>query len=156
MAEQITAGEYELVALQWDEPTSKPGDPFTFKRHKRGDKVTLDEATARRLVNAGAVVVPGEAERQQIAQLEAQIALLQARLPEETVTALVEAASDQGGTTKSGKGGKSSSEPPAELDRPAMAAGKDHWIEYVVSKGTPRAEAEGMTVAQLQAVYPAE
>lgn len=57
------AGIYEVSALFWDEITSKPSEPFEFKRHKRGDKVRLNEEDARRLFRAGAVVVPGEAEK---------------------------------------------------------------------------------------------
>lgn len=55
----IKAGDYELVALRWDEITSKPGEPLDFVRHHRGDTVTLSVEDARRLVVAGAVVKPG-------------------------------------------------------------------------------------------------
>jgi hypothetical protein len=68
----VKAGKYELVATSWDEPTSKPGDPFSYKRHRRGDIVTLNDEEARRLVRAGAVVKPGERERGVAEQLAAQ------------------------------------------------------------------------------------
>ncbi|MGI8682067.1 MAG: hypothetical protein ACR2JO_08050 [Mycobacteriales bacterium] len=55
----IKAGSYELTALQWDEITSKPGQPLDFHRHRRGDTVSLDVEQARRLVTAGAVRKPG-------------------------------------------------------------------------------------------------
>lgn len=58
----IKAGKYELVALSWDETTSKPGEPYAFRRHVQGDVVSLDVEQARRLVTAGAVVKPGERE----------------------------------------------------------------------------------------------
>lgn len=61
----VKAGKYELVALRWDEPKSKPGEPFDFVRHRRGDVLDLNTEEARRLVAAGAVVKPGERERAQ-------------------------------------------------------------------------------------------
>lgn len=57
---KIKAGKYELVALRWDEILSKPGEPFDFTRHHRGDEVTLNVEEARRLVLAGAVVKPSK------------------------------------------------------------------------------------------------
>lgn len=51
-----TAGRYELVAIVWDELTSKPGRPDIFVRHRQGDIVQLDAAEATRLLAAGAVV----------------------------------------------------------------------------------------------------
>lgn len=61
---EIKAGEYELVAELFDQPTSKPTDPvFTFDRKVKGDRVTLTEAEAKRLYAAGAVVIPGEREQ---------------------------------------------------------------------------------------------
>ena len=61
--DQVQAGEYELVALQWDQPTSKPGQPFTYVRHRQGALVTLDVEEARRLFAGGAVVKKGERQR---------------------------------------------------------------------------------------------
>lgn len=52
---QVKAGEYELVAHSWDQPTSKPGEPYDFIAHRKGAKVTLNIEEARRLVSAGAV-----------------------------------------------------------------------------------------------------
>lgn len=60
---QVKAGKYELVALRWDEPKSKPGEPFDFVRHHQGDVLDLNVENARRLVAAGAVVTPGEKQR---------------------------------------------------------------------------------------------
>ncbi|XBB66859.1 hypothetical protein ABFU82_22545 [Nocardioides sp. WV_118_6] len=51
----VKAGEYELVAQQWRQVTSKPGEPYDYVQHRRGAIVTLDVADARRLVKAGAV-----------------------------------------------------------------------------------------------------
>lgn len=52
----IKAGTYLLVAEFWDEHLSKPGQPFDFKRHRRGEVLDLNVDDARRLVLAGAVL----------------------------------------------------------------------------------------------------
>lgn len=52
---KVTAGKYELIVPRWDQITSKPGQPFDFTRHRRGDVVDLNVEEARRLVRAGAV-----------------------------------------------------------------------------------------------------
>lgn len=52
---KVAAGEYELIALSWDEVKSKPGQPFDYVTHRKGDKVNLNIEQARRLVSAGAV-----------------------------------------------------------------------------------------------------
>lgn len=75
--EDVKAGKYELVAVSWDEIKSKPGEPLDFVRHRRGDIVTLDVETARRLVRSGAVVVPGAREE---AQAQAALANLRAAM----------------------------------------------------------------------------
>lgn len=59
----VKAGTYEVAALQFDQITSKPGEPFAYTRYRRGEAVTLDVAEARRLVLAGAVVEPGSREK---------------------------------------------------------------------------------------------
>lgn len=79
----VKGGEYQLVAERWDETTSKPGEPFTFRRHRKGDKVTLSESEARRLVMAGAVVKPGELERRAAATALAQYKAALALVPDE-------------------------------------------------------------------------
>lgn len=53
---EITAGTYLLVARSWEEYLSKPGQPFDFRRHKRGAILDLNVEDARRLVSAGAVI----------------------------------------------------------------------------------------------------
>lgn len=67
----VKAGKYQLVAVRWDEIKSKPGEPLVFKRHRKGDIVELDEATAKRLVKAGAVVTPGQLEKNKAEQARA-------------------------------------------------------------------------------------
>lgn len=80
----IKAGKYELLDLYWDEPTSEPQDRvFTFVRHYQGEEVELDEANARRMVEAGSAVKAGE--RQELAaraELDRVRALL-ASVPDE-------------------------------------------------------------------------
>lgn len=63
MSEDVKAGKYELIVMSWDKLVSKPGDPVEFKRHNQGDIVTLNVEDANRLVRAGAVVKPGEREK---------------------------------------------------------------------------------------------
>lgn len=78
----VKAGDYELVAELFDQPTSKPGDPvFLYKRYIKGDIVTLDEDEAKRLVSAGAVVEPGAFERAQLAAAKAAYEAALAALP---------------------------------------------------------------------------
>lgn len=69
---KVTAGEYELIVLSWDEVKSKPGQPFDYVTHRKGDKVNLNVEQARRLVSAGAVKpvkkrASGQASQQQSA-----------------------------------------------------------------------------------------
>lgn len=54
--ENVQAGEYVLVVDSWDEITSKPGEPYDFVTHHKGDVVDLDKAEARRLLAGDAVV----------------------------------------------------------------------------------------------------
>lgn len=49
---------YELLADEYHETTSKPGEPFTFKTYRKGDTIQLDAENARRLIEADAVVDP--------------------------------------------------------------------------------------------------
>lgn len=81
--DQVQAGEYELVAEQFDQPLSKPGEPFNFKRYVRGDKVTLNVEEARRLYAGGAIVLPGERERAAAQAAVAAAAQALALVPEE-------------------------------------------------------------------------
>lgn len=48
--------EYTVIVDRLTQRTSKPTEPFTFKRLVRGDTVTLDAEEAERLLEAGAVV----------------------------------------------------------------------------------------------------
>jgi hypothetical protein len=55
--------EYELVADHYDEPTNKPGEPFTYKSYRKGDKIKLDAEQAERLLAADAVKETGSEPR---------------------------------------------------------------------------------------------
>lgn len=50
--------EYELLADEFHETTSKPGEPFTFVTHRKGAKIRLEETRAAELIAAGAVEAP--------------------------------------------------------------------------------------------------
>lgn len=67
----VKAGKYQLVAVRWDQITSKPGQPLDYVRYRRGDIVDLTAEDAKRLVAAGAVVKPGELEKTKAEQAKA-------------------------------------------------------------------------------------
>lgn len=78
------AGVYELTATQWDEPfivllphpvTGVLVQTDHFKRHHRGDLVSLTHAEAYRLLNAEAVAVPGLRAARTAQRLEAMVEL---------------------------------------------------------------------------------
>lgn len=81
--DQIKAGQYELVALQWDEQISEPGEPFDFVRHVAGDIVTLNVEDARRLYAGGAVLPKGARQKAaaELARVQYEAAL--AALPDD-------------------------------------------------------------------------
>lgn len=79
--DEVKAGRYELVASLWEEPISKPGDPYQSKRHVKGDMVNLNVEEARRLLAAGAVVKPGELQRARVEAAKAQLQAALAGLP---------------------------------------------------------------------------
>jgi hypothetical protein len=60
----VKAGKYQLVAARWDQITSKPGEPLDYIRHRRGAILDLTAEDAKRLVAAGAVVKPGQLEKE--------------------------------------------------------------------------------------------
>lgn len=78
----IKAGDYELLVLSWDETTSEPDKPFTFKRHYKGDTVTLSEEEARRLVPVGAVAPAGALAAAKVEQARQQYLAALALLPD--------------------------------------------------------------------------
>jgi hypothetical protein len=80
---EIQGGEYELLALSWDETTSKPGEPFTYVRHYQGETVTLSEEDARRLVPVGAVAQKGAREQAELEAARARYLAALAQVPDE-------------------------------------------------------------------------
>ncbi len=67
----VKAGKYQLVAVRWDQITSKPGEPLDYIRHRKGAIVDLNAEDAKRLVAAGAVVKPGQLEKNKAEQAKA-------------------------------------------------------------------------------------
>jgi hypothetical protein len=59
----MASKEYELLADSFNETTSKPGEPFTFKAYRKGDKIKLDETRAAELIEAGAVAAPSSSRK---------------------------------------------------------------------------------------------
>lgn len=96
---QVEAGVYELVAQSWDEPvdygsfdpqTGLRALPMTYKRHVRGDLVTLSKPEARRLVGCGAVVHPGSREQGELQA--AEVTFLAVKAQRDAAQARLEAA----------------------------------------------------------------
>jgi hypothetical protein len=81
----VEAGEYELVCHSWDELVAmvpvfdregrRSGEQPQYRRHVKGDLVTLNVEEARRLVRAGAVLSPEEAELARLRRAEREAAL---------------------------------------------------------------------------------
>lgn len=144
----IKGGSYELIADQWDQVTSKPGEPLDYTRYYQGDIITLNVEDARRLVLAGAVVAPGS--REQAAAERAQAALQQALAqlsPEQRAAfeaTLAEAREAGAAEVHEANGTK---------PRPAQAAKKEAWEEYAVSKGMTPEQANSLTKEQLVAAF---
>ena len=140
----IEAGEYQLIEQRWDEPTSEPGQPFTFRRHRKGDRLTLSEADARRLVVAGAAVRPGEMERRAAAIALRDYKALLAQVPDE-LRAELEA---QHAAEQEGALAPTPPQLPAP-ELPARAENKPAWVAWHVAQGMPRADAEKLSKDEL-------
>lgn len=76
----VKAGKYQLVAVRWDQITSKPGEPLDYVRYRRGDTVELNAEDAKRLVKAGAVVKPGQLEKDALERARAEFEAAQTQL----------------------------------------------------------------------------
>ncbi|URG17497.1 hypothetical protein Mbo4_007 [Rhodococcus phage Mbo4] len=132
--------EYVLVADQFDQIVSEPGEPLEYKRRLKGDVVVLDEAEALRLISAGAVAPVGLA---------------------------AEADDEDGEDPASGDLGDAGTDPAADDGeigapvRPKRAALAKDWEDYVVAlheftggkDGLTRAEAEAATREALIAQF---
>ncbi|HXH77310.1 hypothetical protein [Nocardioides sp.] len=146
---EIKAGKYQLVAVQWDQITSKPDEPLDFTRHTHGAIVELSAAEARRLVGAGAVVKPGQLEKskaeraREIAeQAKAEYEAALASLPEDVRAEVA----------------PETVAPPVPNGTPAKSASKVDWVTYATDEArgeqrlTPE-DAEAATRDQLAEKY---
>lgn len=150
----IKTGRYELVAELWDEPKSKPGEPFDFVRHRRGDLVDLDVETARRLVTAGAAVTPGERERAAAEAARAAYTAALAALPPDVQQQVLagetpEPPQPQPSTPPGGGETDEPPQPPPTDERPPVSAAKAEWVDHAVAQGMSRDDAESATKQEL-------
>ncbi|WP_027500411.1 hypothetical protein [Rhodococcus sp. UNC363MFTsu5.1] len=152
---EATAGEYLLVALQWDQITSKPGQPTDFRRFRRGDVVELTAAEAQRLLKAGAVrhIVQPEVGPDEIVVDPGD----DGADDDQRGSTPDEGDGSQGGIPAGGVEGTAGDDnaPPAsaaaQMTRPANVAPKPVWVDYAVANGIDRAAAEDMTKAEIDA-----
>lgn len=148
MAAETLAGRYELVSLFWEEPISKPGEPYNFVRHVRGDLVDLDDENARRLLAAGAVVEPGSRERAAAMAAKAQYEAALAALPDSVKAELDAERQDAADTAAA-----------AALDlaragsKPVQAAPKTTWEAYGLSQGLDQAKLTAASKADIVAAF---
>lgn len=116
---EAKAGKYEMVAVRWDRILSKPGEPLNFERFGKGDTVDLTAAEAQRLVKAGAVVKPGDAEKARVEAAKAQLDAALAALPEDLraeYLAALQGSSSNSSSSSSGSGGSGSEKKPVQED----------------------------------------
>lgn len=133
----VKAGKYQLVAVRWDQITSKPGEPLDYIRHRRGAIVDLTAEDAKRLVAAGAVVKPGQLEKTKAEQARAlaeraaaEYQAILAGLPEDVRAEIAPRAAPSPGTATgktegSGSGDQSSAQ--SEGPKPGTA-------EYILNE----------------------
>lgn len=148
MAADSLASRYELISLFWEEPTSKPGETYTFERHVRGDLVDLSHEEARRLLAAGAVVKPGSRERAAAEAAKAAYEAALAALPDD-VKADLDAERQEAADTAAS----------ASLDlaragtKPAQAASKEAWEAYGESQGLDPAKLKAAKKSDIVAAF---
>ena len=139
----VKAGEYELVAVQFDKILSKPGEPFDFKRYRQGDRVPLDVEDAKRLWLAGAIIEPGSRERATAEaarqQYEAALAALPPEVREQVLAEQAGIFLDSSGESQNGE--------PVEPPKNAL---KPEWVDYAVALGWDKATAEALKKPDLQ------
>lgn len=141
----VKAGKYQLVAVRWDQITSKPGEPLDYTRYRRGDIVNLNAEDAKRLAAAGAVVKPGELEKAQAekakAEAEQAAAAYQATLAGLPEDVRKEATPEVPAPDES------------KSEAPAKSASKAEWVEYAVAQGMSEEDANAATKDDLAAKY---
>lgn len=146
----VKAGKYQLVAVRWDQITSKPSEPLDYIRHRKGAIVDLTAEDAKRLVAAGAVVKPGqleksraEAARAAAERAKADYDAIVAGLPEDVRK---EVAPEAVSAT------------PETASTPTKSSSKADWVTYATdeARGEQRLtteEAEKATRDELAAKY---
>lgn len=161
---EIKGGQlYQLLALRWDRQTSKPGEPFTFRRYRRGDLIgkgsekakngeptdptdlLLSEDEARRLVAADAIAIPGSIEKAQAERAAKQLQAALNQVPDDVRAELLRQL-----------GGSETGEQTPPPDRPSDKASKAVWVEYDVALGADRSESEKLSRDDLVAKHPVE
>ncbi|WP_052069856.1 hypothetical protein [Rhodococcoides fascians] len=138
----VTAGEYQLIAALFDQQTSKLGEPFDFKRYRKGDVVTLNVEEAKRLVAAGAVVEPGSIERAAAEQARRVYENALAALPDSVRREVLAVQNGEASTLPDAADADS-------VERPAKSHSKAKWEDYAVHLGWDRAAAEALTKPDL-------
>ncbi|SDC45990.1 hypothetical protein [Nocardioides lianchengensis] len=158
----VKAGKYQLVAVRWDQITSEPGKPLDYIRHRRGDIVELNAADARRLVKAGAVVKPGQLEKNAAEEARAlaeraaaDYQAILAGLPEDVRAEIAPGTVPQ--TPGSPAPGSGSDEKPAtdasiELITAYVGDDKDRAAEFLTAEQGKGESARATLVKKLQSV----
>ncbi|MBH0121555.1 hypothetical protein I0Q12_19390 [Rhodococcus sp. CX] len=130
---------HEIVASFWDEPV---GPPVGYVRHRRGAVIDVPDEHAERLLRVGAIV-PVEAD-----SVDDQTTGDASLSDDSAVAAPVTA----DGTATPAGSSIAPQEPaaaPAVGERPKQAAAKSVWVEYAVSRGMDRDEAEALDKREL-------
>jgi len=124
---------FRLLASEWNEPI---GDG-KYVRHVRGDVVDVPDEHRDRLLKARAIEpATGAPEAPEADQAEAGTDVDDSADPVEADAGDVEDAAG-------------AEEEAAPADRPLRTASKATWVDYAVARGFDRAEADGMTRAEL-------
>lgn len=113
-----------LTAPRWDQPD--PEHPGSYLSHREGDVLHLPADEAARLLKAGAIRRADGTVGVETAADVAEAAV--------SVADVVEEAEEPAGES---------------VPRPRQAAAKAVWIDYAVSQGLDRAEAEAMDKREL-------
>lgn len=126
---------YKLVSTRWDEPSSDP--EVGFVRRRRGDVFEVPDEDVERLLRAGAIVPAEVADSKDAPVDEVETVAQEADEPPS-------AESDPEPTAD-----EAPEAPAKQLTRPKQAAPKPAWVEYAVSRGMDREEAEGLDKREL-------
>lgn len=132
--------DYVLTASSWDEPDGDGG----FRRHRRGDLVTLDPSDAERLLRAGALIPVADHEPN-----HDDISLDEVRgrhAEKAAATSEPEPEPDDSADAVDDADEPSASVP----ERPRRAGSRADWYAYALATGVlTAAQAEDLTKAQI-------